>query len=270
MNGKTYGNSYFVTGLLFCIIFFLSLILFSLIAFPSSGIIRDITRAAAVIFAFICAAVLCNRCSISNKLRNPDMFTPRRDTVYYFKRMGFFVLMLILMSIGSSLIGMCAVALFGGVLVRIENLYLREFMLKLPIFILYLSLGYKMLVRYGFMDSQRKIFNINFKMLTFIISSMIMLPDALHNSFFYIPVINAPLVNAHTVLSSNNGSYIFDDDIFILSENFTVFNIIFIAFMVLLAFAIQLAVFGFAYLRGRQIFIKQHIREIDYDMDENI
>ena len=268
--------------MLFSIIFALCLILFSIVAFNAdkdynitgavAGVFLNIARVIAYISALVCAALISVRCAKVNKIKNPDIYIPPRDTVYYFKRAGFFALMIVLMSVAAMLVGMCVIALFGGILTRIENAFLSELAIKLPIFILYLSMVYKMLVRFGFLDSQRKIFNPKFKILTFMISFMMMLPGAIHDSFFAIPAVNATMINIHTVFSPNVGVYIVESDgYFFLNQDFGVVNVILIALTVLATFAIQAAVFWYAYMKGKKIFIEQHIREVDeYAMDENI
>jgi len=186
--------------------------------------------------------------------------------------MGFFTLMIVLMSLAASLVGMVFCAFIGGIFYNIDHAFFSEFLLKLPFFALYISLVYKMLVRFGFMDSQRKIFNPNFKMISFIISFIIMLPGLVHDNFFYSATLNDGTINVQTFLSPGTGVYTIESDGFILvNENFGALNIILIALTILLTFAIQAFIFRFAYNRGKQIFIKEHIREVnEYEMDENI
>ena len=272
-NFSVYRSSYIVAGVLLCIISMLSLVLFSLISFEVSGIILGMIRSFAYISALVCAMLLCVRCATANKLKNPDIYTPPRDTFYYFKRLAFIALMIVLINTAISVVGMVVVSILGGIFVRIESLYLREMMIKLPVFIVYLGFVYKMLVKFGFMDCEKKIYNFNFKILTFIISSIIMLPGAFYDSFFYTASFDASIfVNIQTFLSSNIGSYIIEQDGFrILNENFNIGNVILIALTIFITFTIQVAVFAFAYKRGREIFIKEHIRKLDeYETDENI
>jgi len=190
---------------------------------------------------------------------------------YYIKRMGFITIMIVLMSLAASLVGMVVAVFIGGLFYRIENTFFRDFLIKLPMFILYLSFGYKMIVRYGFMDSQRKIYNMNFKILSVMIALIMMLPGTVHDSFFCVSALNSAFVNVQTVFSPNIGIYIVEDDgFFYLNESFSAGNVVLIILTILLSLAIQLGVFWFAYGRGKKIFIAQHIREIDYEMDENI
>ena len=280
---STYRGSYIVTSVLFGIVFLICLFVFGVVAFNAykdlqvtlavAGVALNITRAVSYVAAIISAFIVCVNCAKANKIKNPDIYIPPRDTFYYIKRMGFITIMIVLMSLAASLIGMCAVALFGSVLLRFGNAFIRELVIKLPLFILYLSFVYKMLIRYGFMDSQRKIFNINLRILGIIIAFMLMLPGTVYDSFFYVPAANEGSTNVQTVLSQNSGVYKIDesDGFAELNENFNAGNVIFIFVMILLTFAIQLAVFGFAYKRGKQIMIKEHIREInEYEMNENI
>lgn len=278
---STYRVSYIIAGVVFAALFAICLVAFGVVGFNAdidpnvtnavSGVASNITMTIAVISALTIAFLICNRCAGINKKNNPDIFIPPRDTIYYIKRMGFTVIMIVLMDLAASLVGMCAIALFGGFLLMFDNLLLRELIIRVPIFALYIVLVYRMLIRYGFMDSQRKIFNLNFKILTVIIAFIIMIPGAVQSSFFYVPAASEGFITPQNLLVPYTGVYIVEDDGFrILNENFNAGNVILIAVTVLITFAVQAAVFAFAYNRGKQLFIKQHIREIDYDMDENI
>jgi len=264
---STYRNSYIVTG-----IFFALAILLCSVANNFISDMFPVTLVLSYIIAFICAITICIRCAKANKIINPAGFNPPRDTFFYLRRMGFIFAMMVLMSLGVSLAGMFINGIASGFLQRdVESLFLRGFIVKLPLFIVYLVLIYKMFIRYGFMDSERKIFNLNLKMLTVIIALIIMTPNAIYDSMFYTAPTDTLLINIQTMLSPNIDKFIIEFDGFsYVNENFTTFNAIMVVVTVLLTFAIQAGVAWFAYNRGKQIFIKQHIREIDYDMDENI
>jgi len=186
--------------------------------------------------------------------------------------MGFITLMIYLMCMGVSFAGTFISALVSGMLANNinlkDNLFLRGFIIKLPMFVIYLSFVYKMFIRYGFMDSQRKIFNLNLKMLAVVVSLILMTPNAVYDSMFYTSTLDTLIVNLQTVFSPNVDMVIMEfNEIQGFNENFSLFLVI---IAIVLSFAIQTAVAWFAYSRGKQIFIKQHIREIDYEMDENI
>jgi len=298
IKNPTYTMAYIATAVLFALLFAACVILFNSVTYQASGVMQNITFGIAVAAALVSALILCTRCAKAHAAKNlgvpstpsttegkldffdpdrekdkkKDIYFKPRDTFYYLGRLGFFVLMIFLMNLAASLVGMCAVALFGGALVRVENAFLRELVVKLPTFVLYLALVYKMLVRYGFMDSQKKIFNLNFKLITFIISLMVMTPAAVCDSFFSIPAANALVVNIQTVISPNIGVYIVEDDGFmVLNENFGAGNVAAICFALLFTFSVQLCLFCFAYSRGKKIFVKEHIRKIgEYEMDENL
>jgi hypothetical protein len=186
--------------------------------------------------------------------------------------MGFIFAMMILMSLGVSLAGMFVNGLASGFLQRgTDSPFLRGFIIKLPLFIVYLVLIYKMFIRYGFMDAQRKIFNSNLRILTVIIALIFMAPNAIYDSMFYTAPTDTLLINVQTVLSPNVDKFVVElDGYSYVNENFTAINIVLVVLTVLLTFAIQAAVAWFAYNRGKKIMIKEHIREIDYEMDENI
>ncbi|MCL1792322.1 MAG: hypothetical protein FWG34_00475 [Oscillospiraceae bacterium] len=291
----SYTLAYIVTAVLLAIVFALCIILFGTVTYEASAIILNLMHAVAIVSALVVAFMLCLRCSrehaaknlgISasaekkpdfydsekNKEKKPDIYFTPRDAFYYMKRMIFFVFMIVLMNIAASFVGMAAVSIFGGFILRINNAFFQEFAFKLPMFALYLALVYKMLVRYGFMDSQKKIFNLNFKMFTFLIASMVMLPAAACDSFFCMPAANTLLLNIQTVFSPNVGVYIVEEDGFMtLNGSFGAGNVVLICLTLILTFAVQICFFRFAYNRGKKIFIKEHIRQLDeYEMDENI
>ena len=295
VKNPTYIMAYIVAAVLYISVFALCVVLFGLVTYQASGVILNLTHMIALVAALAIAFILCTRCAKEHKIKNlgipvstndkldffdpdqtrnkkTDIYFKPRDTFYYLGRLSFFVLMIVLMNIAACLVAMCAVALLGGVLLRMENAFFREFVVKAPAFVLYLSLVYKMLVRYGFIDSQKKIFNANFKMITFITTSMIMIPTAVCDSFFCIPAVQALIVNIQTVFNPNIGVYIVEEDGFmVLNESFGAGNVAMICAIVLFTFLLQICIFRFAYNRGKKIFIKQHIRQVDeYEMDENI
>ena len=269
----TYRGSYLVAGTLFFILFAFCMTLFNLVTYEASGAALNITNTVAYVFAVTTAVIASFRCSKANKLKNPDIFVPKRDTFYYFKQIAFFTLMIVLMSVAASMVGMAATWVLGGIFYKINHPFLSEFLLKLPFFILYLSLGYKMFVRFGFLDSQKKMFNPNTKLLAVVIAIFILIPRAVGDNYFHMsPFYNDGVMNVQTVLGPNEGVYIMENDGYReQNEEFGAFSVVSIGASLIAAFAAQTAVFIFAYKRGKQIFIKQHIRELDeYEMDENI
>ena len=268
---STYRNSYIVTWLLFTVVFAVCLFLFYFTAttfFP-------LTLVFAVIVALGCVLITCVRCAKANKIINPDGFNPPRDAVFYFKRMGFIIIMVYLMCMGVSFAGTFVSGIISGMLANNinlrDNLFLRGFIIKLPMFVIYLTFIYKMFIRYGFMDSQRKIYNLNLKMLAVAVSLILMTPTAVYDSMFYTSTMDTLIVNLQTVFSPNVDMIKIEDGFVNINNPFNEnFSLTLVIFTLLLAFAIQASIAWFAYKRGKQIFIKQHIREIDYDMDENI
>ncbi|MCL1859551.1 MAG: hypothetical protein FWF92_10020 [Oscillospiraceae bacterium] len=266
-NNISFNGSFITAGILFIISFLFCIIVFNTVGGMS---FFPLVLTASFIMALMCVFLVCIRYAKANKIKNPDAFNPPRDTFYYLKRMGFAVLMTFLMSMGVSFIGTFASAIFTGMLNNnTDSLFLRGFLLKLPMFIIYLSFIYKMYVRYGFIDCEKKIYNFNFKFLTVIASLIFMIPNAVYDSMFYTAALDTFIVNVQTVLSPNVDKYIMEFGV--PKEINKDFNIILVAVTILLTFAAQTAVSCFAYKRGKQIFIKEHIRKLDeYEMDENI
>ena len=163
VNLETYSNSYIVAGVLFGIIFALCMTLFNFVTYAASGIISNVMNIVSVVAAFMVAVITAVRCARASKSKYPDAFTPPRDTAFYFKRIAFITIMIIIMSLAASLLGAIVVGVFwGGIVSKTGNAFFSEFLLKLPVFIIYITFVYKMLVRFGFMDSRKKIFNPNF------------------------------------------------------------------------------------------------------------
>jgi len=276
MKNTTYRNSYIIAALFFALLFALCMFLFYFVSYEGSGFIINLMRMLSFIFAGVVLTVTAVRCAVTGKIKNPDKFDPPRNTAYYLKRVGSIVLMIFLMSLAASLVGMVIATFFGGIFYRVNNTFFSEFLLKLPIFALYLSFVYKMLVRFGFMDSQRKVFNPNLKTLSFIIAFILLMPSLVCSNYFYAPALATDgSMNVQTILSPCYGTYITEFDglgVFrYINEDFAVSNAVLIGTTVLLTFIIQLFFFRFAYYRGKKIFIKQHIRQVDeYAMDENL
>ena len=271
-----YRGLYITAAVFFAVLYALCMALFYSVTYEAAGVIMNFMRALSFVFAGVVVILVSVRCAAINKIKSPEGFDPPRDAMYYIKRVCYITLMIFLMSLAASMVGMVVATLFGGIFYRIENTFFSEFLLKLPVFILYLSFVYKMLVRFGFMDSQRKIYNLNLRTLAFIIAFILLLPGLIHANYFYAPALATDgTMNVQTIISPCAGTYITEFDglgVFRYeNEDFGTVNMILIGLTSLLTFAVQLFFFRFAYDRGKKIFIKQHIRQLDeYKTDENI
>ena len=260
--------SFIVTGVIFAIVFAVSVFTFNFVWYDFAGTALILMLIMAGIAAFAGVIIICARCAKINKIKNPEGFNPPRDMFYYLRRMGFIILMTVLMSVAISFIGTFINGIVGGFLRNMDDAFKRGFVLKLPMYIVYLYLIYRMFVRYGFMDAQRKIYNINLKMQAFIMALVFMIPNAVYDSMFFTETFDALIVNVQTVLSPNIDIYTGDVFDRAVSEDF---NIYLVMLTVIATFAIQLGVAWFAYKRGKKIMFKEHIREInEYEMDEGI
>jgi len=271
-NHNTYRIPYILTGLMFGILFAACMIIFNFVIFEVAGIVLNVVRMITYFMALLIIFSISVRFSVINEIKNPDNFIPRRNTFYYFRQIAFISGILVLMNIAVSIAGLIGVSILGGLLLHLDSIFLREFLLKLPAFILYILMAYKMFIRYGYMDSQRKIFNLNLKMLAVIMAIILMLPSAVHNSFLFKSTLINGSVNVNTLLNPGVGTYIIEAyDYFRPNENFNSINAVLIFLSVLITFTLQAVIFWFAYKRGKQIFIRQHIRKTyEYETDENI
>jgi len=260
---------YIITGVLFAVIFAICLFTFTFVAYSFSGTALILILLTAGAAAAVSEIIISMRCATISKIKNPDGFNPPRDMFFYIRRMGFITLMAILMSLGVSFAGTFLNGLFGGFVKNMDNSFLRGFILKLPMFAVYLFMIYRMFIRYGFMDAQRKIYNLNLHMQALMIAFIFMVPNAVFDSMYDTATFSAFVVNLQTVFSPNIDVYILDSlDVYYVNENFNIFLVL---ISVIAAFAIQLGLAWFAYKRGKKIMIKEHIREIDeYETDENI
>ena len=242
---------YIVAGAFFVVIFAVSLFTFYFVWYNFSGSALIMILILAGIAALAGAIIICARCAKINKIKNPDGFNPPRDMFYYLRRMGFIILMTVLMSLGVSFVGSFANGIFGGLAENTGSLFLRGFVLKLPMFLIYLYMIYRMFIRYGFLDAQRKIFNLNLNTQSFIIALIFMLPNAVYDSMYFTGTFNALVLNIQTVFSPNVDLYIVDGtDIYINGD----FNIFLVMISVLATFAIQFGVARFAYKRGKRLY----------------
>jgi hypothetical protein len=191
---------------------------------------------------------------------------------YYLKRMGFIVLMLILLNIAMSL-GVFWVSSFGIYLLdQIDDLFIRELIVKLPFFIVYLAAIYGIFQSNGFMDSQKKIYNKNFRILSVIVTFMTMVPGVVHDNFILIRAVEKGNLNIQAVLSPHSGIYtVMEGGRVALNENFSSLDMLAIIFAILFTFALETAVTWFAYSRGRRRFIKDYLINPDeYDTNEKL
>jgi len=263
-----FRNSILAAGIHLTVIFAICLVTSNFVLYEASGFILNIARITAYIATFLCAGYISINYAKASKHKNPDGFNPKRDMAFYFKRMVFNILLVVFVSLGASVIGSAANMLVGGLLMNISNLFLQGFILKLPMFIIYLAFIYKVFVQSGFTDCKSKIFNPNFKLLTVMLSLLVMVPDAIHDSMFLTSLTEAIVVNVQTVFSPNVGLYFVENGFAEFNEKF---NIIGVLISILITFSIQAVVAWFAYKKGKQIFIKEQIRQSDeYETDENI
>ena len=268
-NNRIHFRNYFIAaGILLFAIFAICLFTFNFISYEASGVILNFTRIIAYIAAFLNAGFICINCAKFSKIKNPDGFKPPRDMAFYLKRMIFNILLVVFVSLAASIIGSVANVFVGGILMQNSNSFLQGFILKLPMFIIYLAFIYKVFAQNGFTDCKSKIFNPDFKTLAIMLSILVMLPDAIYDSMFITSLTEAFVVNVQTVFSPNAGLYFVDSGIAELNGEF---NITGVLISILITFSIQSIVAWFAYRRGKQIFIKEQIRQSDeYETDENI
>jgi hypothetical protein len=122
----------------------------------------------------------------------------------------------------------------------------------------------------GYRDANRKVFNAPLKILIVALVFLLFIPGAVYESMHYTefdPNMGMAGVDIQAVFSANIGVYTLDPvtDYPMVNPDF---NVILTAFTVLLAGAVQMAVAMFAYIRGKQTFLKKRLNPNEVETDE--
>jgi hypothetical protein len=247
-----------VTGILFAAITAISSVLFYYASEQTYGVIFFSTVAAVLILAF----VISSHYSLLNR-NNTDGSKKLGD---YYKKILLIVGLMFFLGYGLSFGGgLIFNAILGWLRIRLVDagsLFLSGAIVKLPIFIIFNIAVYRGLVKLGYMDAQRKSFNLRFIILTLLLALMLIMPGALRDSMYETTNPDMMGLNLHTVLSPSvdllRGDAYNPD-----------FSMILVILTVIASLAIEMAVGIFAYRRGKSIFLKNRIRMTDdYETDE--
>ena len=253
----------------FALIFIISSVLFYFATYQAAHTMLIIALIAAIIMTLIMTFAVSNTYARFNG--GGADYGKAKDMGYYFKRIWLTIILLVLISIAVSFAGGEIVNGFiGGLRSRMSNAFLRGLVLKGPMFIVYMAVVYKIFVKQGFMDAERKTFNFGFKIFSLIAVFMFMLPNMIFDSMYDTFVLEALTVNVHSVLSPNIDLYN-SGEFGTFTFNGGSFSMFLVILTVIITIAIESAVMLFAYRRGKKIFISQHIRKLEeneYDTDE--
>jgi len=210
-----------------------------MVTLPAAGTASIIALIMTAIPAFILSVL---SCMIFTKRENSHSNTLSLSL----KRMYLSVVLLFLGSVAVSFAGgMIVNAVVGGLRSRIGSPFLRGFVLKGPMFLIYLGFLYRLFVRQGYLDASHKCFNPEFKLITFMYSFMFMLPNMVFDSMYDTFSLDALSVNVHTVFSPNIDLY---------TENALLnggFSIPLVVLSVAAVMITEFAVVLFAYRRGK-------------------
>lgn len=248
--------NYIVVLPAFVLLFAINFFILYTVSLAASGTALIINLIITAIPTFILSAFSCLTFA---KKGNADTNT----FSYCFKRMYLIIILLFLGSLAVSAVGGIIINAFvGGMRTRIDNMFVRGAILKIPMLVLYLVFLYKLFVRQGYLDSEHKCFNPEFKIITFMYSFILMMPNMIYDSMYY-TYSDAMMINVHTALSPNIDLY--TEDV-LLNSNFNIFLVVLSVAAVLL---IELAASLFAYIRGKKLFFKEHPHSHDYVTDES-
>lgn len=249
--------NYIVILASFTLLFAVNFFILYMVSLPASGTALIINLVITAIPTFIFSVFSCLTFA---RRGNEDTNT----FSYCFKRMYLTIILLFLGSCAVSAAGGLIINAFvGGMRTRLDNLFIRGAILKIPMLALYLMFVYKMFVRQGYLDSEHKCFNPEFKIITFLYSFMLMLPNMIFDSMYNTYSQEAVMVNTHTALSPNIDLYTEEA---LLNSNF---SIILVILSIVAVLVIELAAALFAYSRGKKLFRKEHPHSYDYATDEN-
>ena len=133
-----FTRSFITVGIIFIISFVLCLLVYNLVSNANSYTMAiQVAMAVVAIAALIGTFIISVRFADASKLKNP---ASPQNVGFYFKRMAFIIVITILISAAASVIGTFANSFFGGVLKdNIDSMFIRGLILKLPVFIIYLT-----------------------------------------------------------------------------------------------------------------------------------
>jgi len=211
----------------------------------------------------ILSLVIAARYSHLNRTNNG---TNKED---YIIRIWSVLIVMVLFWFGLSLVG--GIVTFA-VVTFMKNgfgtVFLNGAIIPILMLAVYLLGVYKNFIKLGFQDAQEQRFNLNLKILTLLLLLMFVMPMAIFGNAYstYYPQTGF-LVDFRSIFSFNIDLTLVDDPI--LPETVTKANMVFVMAKALFVLAAEMAVAVFAYVRGKAVFIKQHIRQgDDYQTDE--
>jgi len=256
-----------ITGIFTGVLLLVNLLMFYFVDHRAAGEAFWILQAVSVIAALILSFVISTHYRNLNRIKSGD-----KDFGYYFKRIWITIILIFVMSFAiSEAVGLFVNAIVGRTRIRMiesGNLFMQGFIVKGPLFAIYLGLIYNMFSQQGYRDANRKVFNAHFKILIMALAFLLLMPGAVHDSMYNTQfVAGMGGVNIQAVFSANVDVYLADP----ISDNFTVnpdFSMVLTAFTVLLGFAVQTAVAIFAYVRGKQTFLKKRLNPAEVETDE--
>jgi len=187
----------------------------------------------------------------------------------YITRIWGVLIVMVLFSFGVSFVG--GILMFTVVTLTrnmVENFLLGGAIFPLLMFMVYLLGLYKNFIKLGFQDAQNQKFNLNFKMMTLILVLMFIAPMAIFgNAYATYYLQNGLFVDFRSFFSFNINLMLVDD--YIRMETLTSVGMGTLIAKVFFTLVLEMAVAIFAYIRGKAIFVKQHLRKTDdYETDE--
>jgi len=254
-----------LTGVFFAVLFAVNLLLFNF-AFAEPALMAG--TAITWVAVAILSLVIASHYGMSNKSSSAE----RRKLGDYLKNIWLIIIFMTVLSYALSFAGGILVS-FIMMIIRnsVGGEYLNGAFFVIPLFMIYLTVLYRTLVKIGFSDSRKKIFNLRFKILILLLVLMFIMPWAIGGNMYGMYYLTGnPLdsdINIRAIFSTSVDLTSYD----YYGEPEATNNMAGVIIKVLLTFAVEAAVAVFAYMRGKKAFIAKHMsKDKDYQTDENI
>jgi len=180
----------------------------------------------------------------------------------YIKRMWSQVISLCFLGVGATYgVGIISEIVLGGLAVKANHPFFSGFIVKFPIFIIYIFIVCKFLINHGHKSASIKTFNLSLQVLTMIYASIFTVPFAVRDGIYSIP-------NPHTIFTVNIPLSLQSEMYFSLNDTHT-FNLALVLIPIILTLIAEIIIFMFSYIKGKQKFVKKRLGDYNHEADEN-
>jgi len=199
-------------------------------------LLNPITAALLVIFSF----VLSLRYAAANRKKMSD----------YMKRIWGQILFMAVVFIIIILVWDMLSIFIKGMAERAENVFLRSFVFKLPVFAVYSLIMYNFVRQIGYLHASKKMYNMKFQIITVFYAFILLLPQTVFDSIYL-------HLGEQIAEHNSNPLNLFNPNLNLFDKNF---SLPLVALTLFLSFSAEATVILFAYQRGKRNYVKRRIR----------